>query len=77
MTGDGRIVTAEQAECDVSLVTACVTFRLCLTMARLEWDRHRRWRRAVGARKLRALHAAAGRLNGSIAAVGGSLQPAG
>jgi hypothetical protein len=65
-----------QAECDDPLMTA-VTFRLCLTSAWLKWDRHRRWRRTFGAPKLRALHAAAGRLNASIAAVGGTLQPSG
>src|SRR6266487_943010 len=39
-------------------------------------NRRRRRRRAVGALRLRALHAAAGRLNWSIAAEGGFL-PAG
>jgi len=35
---------------------------LSSTSVRLKSNRHRKWRRAEGARKLRALHAAAGRL---------------
>jgi hypothetical protein len=54
-----------------------VTIRLSLDLGTVVWDRCRRRRRTEGARKLRALHTAAGRLHESIAAEGGSIQPAG
>jgi len=75
--GDGRIVTVEQAKRDDPLVTACdVPF--------VPWPRHG-WNEIaiedggapIGARKLRALHAAAGRLINRSPPKAASTQPAG
>src|SRR6266498_3852327 len=77
--GDARIVTGRAGPCDDRCVagaddpsvSAGVTIRSSPDLGAVVCDRHRRGRRAEGARKLRALHAAAGRLNWSIAAAGG------